>query len=111
MKPFDERGFLTLRTCKGLMKKGIRELIEKAATVLRDAGATEVYLFGSASGGELRKGSDIDLAVAGLPPERFFEAMGQAADILQCRLDLVDLDEESPFTRYLREEGELLRVG
>ncbi len=93
------------------MKEGIRELVERAATALRDAGADEVYLFGSARGGELREGSDIDLAVAGLPPERFFEAMGQVADILQCRLDLVDLDEESPFTRYLREEGELRRVG
>ena len=93
------------------MKKGIRELVERAAKVLRDAGANEVYLFGSARGGDLREGSDIDLAVAGLPPERFFQAMGQVADILQCRLDLVDLDEESPFTRYLREEGELRRVG
>jgi predicted nucleotidyltransferase len=39
------------------MKNGFRELIEKAATVLRDAGADEVYLFGSARGGEQREGS------------------------------------------------------
>jgi predicted nucleotidyltransferase len=70
-----------------------------------------VYVFGSAAKGAVREGGDIDLAVAGLPPERFFEAMGRAADLLDRPLDLVDLDEDNPFTRYLRDEGELRRVG
>ena len=69
-----------------------------------------MYVFGSAAHGILRAASDVDLAVSGLPPERFFEAMGEAADILQRALDLVDLDEDSPFTRYLKEEQELVRV-
>ena len=56
-------------------------------------------------------GSDVDLAVSGLPPERFFDAMAKAEDALDGELDLVDLDEPSPFTRYLREEGELQLVG
>jgi len=49
--------------------------------------------------------------VSGLPPERFFEAMGKAEDALGHTLDLVDLDDASPFTAYLKEEGELERVG
>jgi len=86
-------------------------LIEKAAQVLRAVGARAVYVFGSAAHGVLGPDSDVDLAVSGLPPERFSRAMAQAADALGRPLDLVDLDEETPFTRYLRAEGELRHVG
>jgi hypothetical protein len=41
--------------------------------VLKEHGAREVYLFGSAATDKMREGSDVDLAVTGLPPERFFE--------------------------------------
>jgi len=85
--------------------------VRRAAQALKSAGAREVYLFGSAARGVVRDNSDIDLAVTGLPPCKFFEAMGVAADILQRPLDLVDLDDPGPFTRYLRQEGELLLVG
>jgi hypothetical protein len=36
--------------------------------------------------------------------------MGDAREILECSVDLIDLDEDNPFTRYLKEEGELVRV-
>ena len=98
------------RMSKTVGRNALQPLIEKAASILWAEGAQEVYLFGSAARGMVRQDSDIDLAVSGLPPERFFEAMGKVADFLQRPLDLVDLDEETPFTRYLREEGELLRV-
>ncbi len=88
-----------------------KQLIEKAAEVLRAAGAREIYLFGSAATGAMREGSDIDLAVSGLPPEVFYKVMAQVADILGRSVDLVDLDEVNPFTRYLKEQGELQRVG
>jgi len=85
-------------------------LIKKAAQALKGAGAREVYLFGSAAKGVLREDSDIDFAVSGLPPERSFMAIGEAGDIVRRNIDLVDLDEENPFTQYLKEEGELQRV-
>jgi predicted nucleotidyltransferase len=93
------------------MNDEMKQLIEKAVAVLKAAGAHEVYLFGSAAKGTLRDDSDVDLAVSGLPPQVFFKAMGQAGDILGRPLDLIDLDEVNPFTRYLRQEGELQRVG
>jgi len=88
----------------------LRERIERAALVLKAAGAQAVYVFGSAASGELREGSDVDLAVSGLPPDGFFVAMAKAGDVLDRELDLVDLDEDCPFTRYLKEGGELQRV-
>ena len=87
-------------------------LIGKAAAALKAAGAREVYVFGSASKGRLRPNSDVDLAVSGLPPEVFFRAMAAAHDALGRPLDLVDLDDDDDaFARYLKEEGELQRVG
>lgn len=92
------------------MSEEMKELIQRAAEALKKAGAVEVYLFGSAAKGGLREDSDIDFAVSGLPPEKYFRAVGQASDILQRPIDLVDLDEDNPFTAYLREEQELERV-
>lgn len=94
------------------MDDELRKAIERAAAVLKDFGAREVYIFGSAAGGTMREGSDVDLAVVGLPPGVFFAALAEAADALgrERELDLIDLDDDNPFTRYLREEGELLRV-
>jgi predicted nucleotidyltransferase len=89
----------------------LSELIAAAAAALKAAGAREVYVFGSAAKGSLRENSDVDLAVSGLPPEVFFRAMGAAHDALNRPLDLVDLDRDNPFTRYLKRKGELVRVG
>ncbi len=69
-----------------------------------------MYLFGSAAKGTLTEESDIDLAVTGLPPEKFFHALGQAHRKIDRSLDLIDLDEESLFTNYLKEKGKLFRV-
>jgi len=89
----------------------IARLIEKASAALKDAGAREVYVFGSVAEGKSSEGSDLDMAVSGLPPEAFFRAMAMASDALGRPLDLVDLDEDNPFTRYLKHEGVLRRVG
>jgi len=92
------------------MKKDIHKGIEAAAAALKEFGAQEVYVFGSAAGRTMHEDSDIDLAVSGLPPEVFFRAMARASGALGRELDLIDLDENTPFTRYLKEEGELERV-
>ncbi len=85
--------------------------VEKAVVALKAAGAREVYLFGSAAKGTLLEHADVDLAVSGLPPELFFRAMAKASRALGRPLDLIDLDDDNPFTRYLKNEGELQRVG
>ena len=93
------------------LNKETMDLIKKAAEKLKAAGAREVYLFGSAVRGTMEERSDIDLAVSGLPPENFFQVLAQVEDIFQRPIDLVDLDDENPFTLYLREENELQALG
>lgn len=88
-----------------------RKDIETAIAILKAEGCTEVYLFGSlAEGRELHARTDIDMAVRGLPKERFFEIYGRLLTSLQHSLDLVDIDRETPFTRMLLEKGNILRV-
>jgi len=92
------------------MNEEIKIRIKRAADAMISCGAREVFVFGSAANGDLKEHSDIDLAVSGLPPERFVQAMGDAREILERPIDLVDLDEDTPFSRYLKEAGELYRV-
>ena len=92
------------------MSNELELLVSQAAETLKNFGASKVYLFGSAATGTMKEGSDVDMAVEGLPPAVFFGAMAHACQVLGRSLDLVDLDEPSPFTRYLKEEGKLIRV-
>jgi predicted nucleotidyltransferase len=86
-------------------------LLERAAAELKAAGAREVYAFGSTARGELHPTSDIDLAVSGLPPRLFYRSVARLTELLGRAVDLVDLDSPTPFTRHLRQENELIRVG
>lgn len=93
------------------MSEDLERAIRIAAEVLKAEGAREVYLFGSLAKGRERPESDIDLAVSGLPPKRFFHAMARAHEAAGRTLDLIDLDDNSPFVQFLREHGELRLVG
>jgi predicted nucleotidyltransferase len=71
--------------------------------------AKGIFLFGSAA--ERDEGyRDIDLAVEGVRPQDFFRLYGELFGRLSRPVDLIDLDEPSPFTRFLRERGRLVRV-
>ena len=61
------------------MPREIKPLMERAVKVLKAAGAEEVYLFGSAARGTMRDDSDVDIAVAGMPPVVFYKALGQVS--------------------------------
>jgi len=77
--------------------------------ILRDYGARRVFLFGSMARGDVRPGSDVDLACEGLPPGRFFEAWGRLLLFTGREVDLVDLSEvKEPLRRRIEEEGVLL---
>ena len=96
----------------GLMEKTFLDstALEATASLLIGLGATEVFVFGSATRGGLRPGSDIDMAVRGLPPSVYFSAISKATELLGRPVDLVDLDDPTPIVRYLLGSGELVRV-
>jgi predicted nucleotidyltransferase len=72
--------------------------------ICRRYGVTRAILFGSSARGD-ESARDIDLAVSGVPDERFYRFYGELIFDLSKPVDLVDLDEESRFTAVLRAEG------
>jgi predicted nucleotidyltransferase len=74
----------------------LRRAAARCARRLYDVyGARAVYLFGSlASGGPIHPGTDVDLAVEGLAPDRYIRALADVWDALPAgtTLDLVPLE-------------------
>jgi len=85
--------------------------IRRAVEILKGAGCTDIFLFGSLATGKARDRSDIDLAIRGCPKGAFFYLLGRLLLELDYPVDLVNLDRQDAFARYLEKEGELLRVG
>lgn len=85
--------------------------LKQAVEILKAAGCTEVFVFGSGVTGQVRDNSDLDLAVRGCPKGKFFQVLGQLLLELDYPVDLISLDSQDSFARYLEEEGELVRVG
>ncbi len=92
------------------MTPSMQRKIARAAAAMKAYGAREVYIFGSLAEGTFTRHSDIDMAVTGLPPEKYFNALGEAMDILGKPLDLIDLDDECAFTHFFKMKGKLRRV-
>ena len=93
------------------MTEQTHRFVLQATAALKAAGAREVYVFGSAARESFGATSDLDLAVSGLSPHRFYRVGAQVSDLVGRTVDLIDLDIPTPFTRYLREENELVCVG
>jgi len=73
-------------------------------------GAQTVFLFGSLSRGDQGAVFDIDLAVKGISPAQFFEAVAFATSrSSKWKLDLVDIDDcGSSLREMVKEEGVVL---
>ena len=84
--------------------------IDKVADILKSAGCVECYIFGSVSEGRAVEKSDIDIAIRGLPPDKFFYVYGQLALQIRRAIDLVDLDDGTRFSQKLRRRETMTRV-
>ena len=62
-----------------------------------------MLLFGSAATSDTPR--DIDLGVDGVPPADFFSFYGDLLFALSGPVDLVDLSEDTKFTRLVKREG------
>ena len=63
-----------------------------------------VWMFGSALENE-EEAADIDLAVEGLAPEKFFEFYGRLFLEIPKPVDLVDLSQNPPIAAIIRKKG------
>lgn len=88
-----------------------RSDVERAVEISKAEGCREVYVFGSVAVGDMGSRSDLDIAVRGCPPERFYRLLGRLMDELSLPVDLIDLDVETRVAEFLEEEGELIHVG
>ncbi len=81
-----------------------------AALLASRFGVDRVWLFGSHAWGRPDHRSDLDLAVEGLAPERFIEALAALMQVAPPSVDLLRL-EEAPATLRARvlAHGELLQ--
>ena len=82
-----------------------------ATNLLKNAGCTEVFLFGSQAMGCAHADSDVDLGVKGLPPRLFYRMHWQLEEALDMPVDLVDFDFQKDFYELLQRLGELKKIG
>ena len=87
-----------------------RERLPALVRVLVDElGARRVVLFGSLLSGELEDGSDVDVAVEGLAPDRYWEGLWRCSEAVGRHVDLVPLEDASQTLRdRIAREGEVL---
>ncbi|MCB0153952.1 MAG: nucleotidyltransferase domain-containing protein, partial [Anaerolineae bacterium] len=85
--------------------------IEQAVEILKAGKCDQIFLFGSLVSEHFDSDSDIDLAIQGCPPGEFFNLLGQLLLALDHRVDLVNLDSPDAFAQFLKQEGELIRIG
>ena len=85
--------------------------LDIATKILKDAGCTEVYLFGSQATGRAHSGSDVDLGIRGLTAGSFFGLHYDLEQALKMRIDLVDFDHQKDFFELLQKAGELKKIG
>jgi predicted nucleotidyltransferase len=84
--------------------------IHRAVKILKAAGCTDIFLFGSLVHGKIYPETDIDLAVRGCPSGQFFQLWGKLSSELDYAIDLVNLDLQRDFGHFLEEEQELVKI-
>lgn len=79
---------------------------DKAAIVdiARRFDVGEVFLFGS-SAEPNTQANDIDIAVGGIVPQKFFSFYGELLFSLSKPVDLIDLSKDTKFNQLVRREG------
>jgi predicted nucleotidyltransferase len=82
--------------------------LAKIVGISKEFNAKSVLLFGSCLE-DIEFARDIDIAVAGVKPERFFELYGKILGATETEIDLIPLeDTREHIAKRIREKGRLL---
>ncbi len=110
MRAYLQRREAERREAAALRAQRLRDAAPALARMLRERyGATRVWLFGSLAWGEPDARSDLDLAVEGLPTERYFSALGELLMSAPASVDLVRMEEApAALVGRIREAGVVL---
>lgn len=88
-----------------------QEDIKKALKILKQNGATEIYIFGSIEKGNFNKNSDVDIAIRGVKQKNFYKVASILMFEIEKEIDLIDLDDENDkFARMLIDKNILVRI-
>ena len=70
--------------------------------------AKKIFLFGSCLN-ELKNAHDIDIAVQGIPPDKFFKMYGEILSSINSKIDLLPMEDlRKHFISRIIENGKLL---
>lgn len=85
--------------------------IKKELKILKQNGATEIYIFGPIAKGNFNKKSDIDIAIKGVKQENFYKVASILMFEIEKEIDLIDLDDENDkFALMLIDKNILVRI-
>lgn len=83
---------------------------DKIIEIAKGYGAKKIWLFGSALESSPEP-NDIDIAVEGIPPEKFFDLYAALDMQITSDIDLVDMDSNPPISVIIRKKGSVIYAG
>ena len=107
-----DQQFQNRKVDEALLQRAWQTAHRVAAMLYEDFEATQVAVFGSLAERDwFSKWSDIDIAVWGIPPEKYFRAVWEVEDISRLfKLDMVDFESCKGLLRE-RIESQSVRIG
>jgi len=91
-----------------MQKEILERELAKVVRLSKEFGAEKVLLFGSCLD-DVESAHDIDVAIKGVKPEKFFEMYGRILGEVDSDLDLIPLeDTREHFAKRILEKGKLL---
>lgn len=97
------------RQNRQLAKQARSDLEAVIAALVQEYDVKQIVLFGSLARGRFAHGSDVDLAVEGIPPREFFAAMALANRLTPLWIYLKPMEDLEPhFRERVFETGEVM---
>ena len=91
-----------------MKKSSLKKDLEKIVSISKKYGAERVLLFGSCVD-DIEHARDIDIAVKGVNPRKFYEFYSKVSFAVKDEVDIIDLHDVSPyFAQCVNERGRVL---